>query len=138
MDESKLDADLQNEAKGVRRCLEGLMEAYNRNDMYSLENSYSKKALMLFPGDIIKKGRTAAAAENRRSLDIAGVDIEGKGWLQYEVDQILILKKEMAVTTIKAATWDPKGIPTSPFKGVGVFKKENGEWFLHIEIFNAA
>mgnify|MGYP003574111673 CR=1 FL=1 len=137
MDVSTLDPDRQIEAKRVRRCLEDLMLAFNKSDMLSAAQHYSKTALVMLPGEIIQKGRIAVAKTCRKSLDFFEVDIEGKGWLQYEVDQILILKDDMAVTTIKSATWDTKGIPTNKFIGLGVFKKDEGDWYLHIEIFNA-
>lgn len=100
-----------------------------RGDAHAVADLYTENAQVIAPGAPVARGRSAIAAAWQKSID-AGVkdlsldtaDVESAGDLAYETGKVRLVAKDGDVTEGRY---------------VVVWKRTNGKWKLHRDIWNA-
>jgi uncharacterized protein (TIGR02246 family) len=103
--------------------------AFLRGDARAVADLYTENAQVIAPGAPVARGRSAIAAAWQKAMD-AGVkdlkldtaDVESSGDLACETGTVRLVAKD--------------GAPTEG-RYVVVWKRTNGKWMLHRDIWNA-
>lgn len=102
--------------------------AFMRGDAQAVANLYTENAQMIAPGAPVARGRSAIAAAWEKSiksgvkdLALSTADVESAGDLASETGVVRIVGRDGAVTQGRY---------------VVVWKRTNGEWKLHRDIWN--
>jgi uncharacterized protein (TIGR02246 family) len=116
----------------VRQAVEAgnraFIAAFLRGDARAVADLYTENAQVIAPGAPVARGRSAIAAAWQKSID-AGVkdlsldtaDVESAGDLACETGKVRLLAKDGGVTEARY---------------VVVWKRTNGKWKLHRDIWN--
>ena len=115
--------------KAVDAGNSAFIAAFLRGDAHGVADLYTENAEVIAPGAPVARGRSAIAAAWQKSID-AGVkdlkldtaDVESAGDLACETGVVRIVAKDGAVTTGRY---------------VVVWKRTNGKWKLHRDIWNS-
>ena len=103
--------------------------AFLRGDSNAVAELYTEDAQVIAPGAPIARGRAAIAAAWQKSIDagvkdlvLTTVDVESSGDLACETGRVRVVAKDGTATEARY---------------VVVWKRSNGQWKLHRDIWNA-
>ncbi len=121
-------------SKQVRQAIEfgnrALIAAFLRGDSQAVAALYTEDGKIIAPGNEIVSGRSAIAAfwytvmsSGVKDLSLGTVEVESAGDLAYELGTVRLIGPDSQVTGGRY---------------VVVWKQKNGQWKLHLDIWNSA
>ena len=126
---SELTKDQQTIAE-IKAAVTNFMKTFNQGNPNEVAKLYSKDCILIVPGQKVIRGREGAQQLWHTMIKEVGMtDIE------YEIIDILPFSETFAaeLTTFTAKI---NGVKQSGGYCVN-WRKENGQWFLHQDVFNA-
>ena len=113
---------------GIRN--RALITAFLRGDATAVANLYTEDAQVIAPGSPVASGRPAIAAFWQRSIDSGVKDLTLE---TAEVESAADLAYEAGIVRLV-----PKDGTTSEARYVVIWRRIDGEWMLHRDIWNSS